>query len=81
MQAPRVNAARPAGTWNTLLVRVEGDRITVVLNGQTVIKGLAVRGGTGDKSGDRRAGEPGPILFQGIFSPVAFRNIRIRPLP
>jgi hypothetical protein len=81
VQAPQVNAARPAGEWNTLVARVVGDRITVVLNGRTVIRDLVVRGGTGNKSGDPGAGRPGPILFQGSFSAVAFRDIKIRPLP
>jgi hypothetical protein len=81
VRAPQVNAARPAGQWNTLVARVVDDRITVVLNGRTVIRDLVVRGGTGNKSGDPHVGEPGPILFQGSFSPVAFRDIKIRPLP
>jgi hypothetical protein len=29
---------------------------------------------------DRNATEPGPILLQGLFADVAYRNVRIKPL-
>ena len=29
---------------------------------------------------DRNATEPGPILLQGLFAGVAYRNVRIKPL-
>jgi len=80
VQAPKVNAARPAGEWNTLLVRVVGDRIRVILNGRTVIQDLAVAHATGQALGTE-VGTPGPILLQGRLSAAAFRKIRIRPLP
>jgi hypothetical protein len=34
---PNVRADRPIGEWNTFVITMEGERLTVVLNGQTVI--------------------------------------------
>jgi hypothetical protein len=34
---PLVNAAKPPGEWNTMVLTCEGPRVTVVLNGQTVV--------------------------------------------
>ena len=34
---PRTKADNPVGEWNAMLARVVGDRVTIVLNGKTVI--------------------------------------------
>lgn len=34
---PNVRADRPIGEWNTFVITMEGENLTVVLNGQTVI--------------------------------------------
>jgi hypothetical protein len=34
---PNVRADRPIGEWNVFVITLEGERLTVVLNGQTVI--------------------------------------------
>ena len=34
---PKVNADKPVGQWNRVMVRVVGDRVTIVLNGKKVI--------------------------------------------
>ena len=34
---PEVRADRPIGEWNTFVITMEGENLTVVLNGQTVI--------------------------------------------
>jgi hypothetical protein len=49
---PRKNADRPIGDWNRMDLRLEGDRITVRVNGEEVIHqaelpGLPVRGPIG----------------------------------
>jgi hypothetical protein len=75
--APRVNAAKPAGSWNTLDIAIAGDRVKVLLNGKAVVD----TGEEGDTPGRRAAARPGPIMLQGRLSPVMFREIRIRPLP
>jgi len=78
--APRVNACRPPGQWNTLDVTMAGAKITVVLNGATTVDGAEVRGATGGQL-DEREGEPGALMLQADHSAVWFRNIWIRPLP
>jgi hypothetical protein len=35
--APSVNAAKPAGEWNTMRITCKGPQVTVVLNGKTVV--------------------------------------------
>ena len=35
---PLKNADKPLGEWNTLLITLKGDHVTVVLTGETVIK-------------------------------------------
>lgn len=35
---PRLRADRPLGEWNTFLITMEDDRLTVVLNGETVLE-------------------------------------------
>ena len=78
--APRVNACKPPGEWNSLEVTMVGLKITVVLNGKTTVDGVEVRGATGWQL-DEDEGAPGPIMLQGDHTAVAFRNIWIKPLP
>jgi hypothetical protein len=35
---PKVRADRPIGEWNTFVITMRGEKLTVVLNGQTVIE-------------------------------------------
>jgi hypothetical protein len=58
-----------ADQWNQLQVTADGDRLVVVLNGETTVD---VR--------DARFSE-GHIRLQYQQYPIAFRNIKIRPLP
>jgi hypothetical protein len=76
---PIVNAARLAGDWQTLSVRLVGRQVTVFLNGIRVIDRQSVDGPT-DIALDTNEGEPGPILLQGDRGPVAFRKIVVYPL-
>lgn len=75
---PKVNADNPVGEWNTFIITMKGDRLTVVLNGKTVIENAQLPG----------APESGPIGLQhhggmtnGVYSPASslmqFRNISI----
>jgi hypothetical protein len=75
---PREDAARPAETWQTLDVTLLGRRVTVVLNGKTVIDRLEIPGITGGAL-DSREGEPGPIMLQGDHGPVEFRSLVVTP--
>ncbi|MBN1671461.1 MAG: DUF1080 domain-containing protein [Kiritimatiellae bacterium] len=41
---PRVNADRPVGEWNRMLITVRGDRVSIVLNDQAVLENSHVPG-------------------------------------
>ena len=86
---PRVNAARPAGEWQTLDVifraprfDADGKKIKnarfdkVVLNGQVIHEDVDVKTPTGHVWRLKEVAR-GPILLQGDHGPVAFRNIRV----
>jgi hypothetical protein len=80
----RRGCLRPPGEWNTEEVTVRGRRVTVAVNGETVVDAdldAASAGGTID--GNEHPGlkrTSGHIGFLGHGSPVEFRNIRIREL-
>jgi hypothetical protein len=74
--APAVDASRPAGEWQTLDVELVGRRVTVVLNGTTIIDGQEIPGITGGAL-DSDEGAPGPIMLQGDHGPIEFRNLTI----
>jgi hypothetical protein len=80
----RRGALKPIGEWNTEEVTVRGPRITVVVNGTTVVDAdidAASAGGTVD--GQAHPGlkrKSGHIGFLGHGSIVEFRKIRIREL-
>jgi hypothetical protein len=90
---PKTNASRPPGEWQTLDIvwhtprfDAEGNKtanarfVKVVLNGQTVHENLEVPTPTGNNWRNKETAT-GPILLQGDHGPVAFRNMRVRPLP
>jgi len=89
---PRVNAARPAGEWQTLDVIFRAPRFDssgkkiknarfdkVVLNGQVIHEDVELRTPTGHAWRLKEVAR-GPILLQGDHGPVAFRNIRVKGL-
>ncbi len=41
---PKLRADRPAGQWNRFVITLKGERVSVVLNGQTVIEDAALAG-------------------------------------
>ncbi len=41
---PKVRADNPVGQWNTFVITMKGDRMTVVLNGKTVVDNLELPG-------------------------------------
>jgi len=78
---PKVRADKPVGEWNSFVITMKGDRLTVVLNGKTVIEnaqlpgipdkgriGLQHHGGKNPKTGEM---SPASSLIQ-------FRNISIK---
>lgn len=89
--APKVNAARPAGEWNTLDVTWRAPRfgadgkktanaavVRAVLNGQVIHENQELQTPTGNNY--TKAETPkGPLMLQADHGPVAFRAVRIRP--
>lgn len=79
---PNRNADNPVGEWNTFHIVMKGDRLTVNLNGHTVIENAQLP----------EIPESGPIMLQhhggkgkdGEFSPasslVQFRNVFVKKL-
>ena len=80
---PKVKADKPIGEWNAFVITMQGDRLTVELNGQLVL----------DRAQLPEVPEQGPIALQhhggydketdvwnGASSLVQFRNILIREL-
>jgi hypothetical protein len=91
---PRVNACRPPGTWQTLDIVFRAPRfdksghktanarfLKVVLNGQLIHKDVEVRYPTGAAWRLKKEVPAGPLLLQADHGPVAFRNVRMRPIP
>lgn len=78
---PSINADRHIGEWNTFAITMKGDRLTVVLNGKTVIEnaqlpGVPAKGRIALQH--HGAGKPG--AWTSPPSVVQFRNIYIREL-
>lgn len=67
---PRRRADKPAGEWNRFIITLRGERLTVVLNGETVIENAQVRG----------APRRGPIGLAHRGSPIQFANLLVREL-
>jgi hypothetical protein len=75
---PSENASAGPGQWQTYDITLVGRRVTVVLNGKTVIADQVIPGITGGAL-DSDEGAPGPILLQGDHTAVEYRNIVLSP--
>ena len=75
---PNENASTGPGQWQTYDITLIGRRVTIVLNGKTVIADQIIPGITGGAL-DSAEGAPGPILLQGDHTAVEYRNIRLTP--
>jgi hypothetical protein len=67
---PKKVADKPVGEWNTFVITMKGDRLTVVLNGEEVISQARLPG----------VKPSGPIALQHHGNPIEFRNITIKEL-
>jgi hypothetical protein len=67
---PKVKADKPIGQWNRFAITMKGDRLTVVLNGETVIENAQMPG----------VPERGPIALQHHGDPIQFANLYIKEL-
>jgi hypothetical protein len=77
--APTPEQPRTPDKWQTFDITLVGRKVTVVLNGVTVIDNQEIPGITGGAV-DSHEASPGPIYFQGSEKGhVAFRNIVITP--
>jgi hypothetical protein len=89
---PRVNAAKPAGKWQSLEIEFIAPRFDatgkkasnakfarVVLNGKLIHENVELSAPTGAAWRLVSEVSRGPLLLQGDHGPVAFRNIRVRP--
>ncbi len=91
--APRENASRPPGEWQSFDIVFRAPRfdaagrktdnarfVRVVHNGVVVHEGVEVSGPTRAATFDDEKPR-GPLMLQGDHGPVAYRNIVVRPLP
>jgi hypothetical protein len=67
---PSVHADAPFGKWNRFVITLQGDHVTVVLNGQKVIDHAELPGIPAE----------GPIGLQYHGDPIEFTNLFIREL-
>lgn len=75
---------KPTGEWNSQEITVDGTRVKVVLNGETIVDGdIAQARDEGTIDGRDHPGlkrDKGYIAFCGHGAPLEFRNIRIKEL-
>jgi hypothetical protein len=90
---PPVNACKKPGEWQKYAIEFRAPRFDasgnktrnakfakVELNGQVLHANLEMPGPTPGGVAGKEA-PVGPIMFQGNHGPVAYRNIRVTPLP
>jgi len=75
---PKVNASKKSGEWQKYEITLIGRRLTVTLNGQTVIDKEEIPGITGGAL-DSAEEKPGPIMLQGDHGKIWFRSIVLTP--
>jgi len=62
---------KPVGEWNTFVITLKGDRLTVELNGEVVIQDAQLPG----------VPTEGEIALQRHGNPIEFRNLYLKALP
>jgi len=90
--APKVNAAKPAGEWQSLEITFRAPRFDaagkktenarferVVLNGEVIHEHVELKYPTGAAWDEQTEIPRGPFQLQGNHGPVAFRKLAIRP--
>jgi hypothetical protein len=75
---PATNASGKPGDWQTFDITLVGRRVTVLLNGRTIIDDAEIPGITGGAL-DSDEAAPGPLMLQGDHGKIAFRKIVITP--
>jgi|GEM_PF-623416 len=69
---PEENAAKPPGEWNTLVLRVIEDRVTVIINGKKVLATVAQKDGLG---------KSGYVALDGAAGGISYRKMLLSELP
>ena len=67
---PKKKADKPVGQWNRFVITMRGERLTVVLNGETVIENALLPG----------VPARGPLALQHHGDPIQFANIYVKEL-
>ena len=70
--APDENAVKPAGEWNTLLLRVVGDQMTVRVNGRKVLETQLV---------SETVPNRGYVCLDGSAGGITYRKVLVSDLP
>lgn len=92
-QPPKNPKYLAPGEWNTYEIHFQAPKfdkdgnktanakfLKVILNGATIHENVEMKGPTpGGVDGKEKA--EGPLMFQGNHGPVAYRSIRVAPLP
>jgi hypothetical protein len=75
---PQVLADRPFGEWNQFRIRMVGERVTILFNGQCVVQHARL-----ENYFDRQRPLPrsGPIQLQTHGGEILWRNIFLREIP
>lgn len=72
MEAPDVNAARPEGEWNSLVLRVQNEEVRATINGKQVLETILL-------SEDVTA--KGYVALDGIVGGITYRRTLLVELP
>ncbi len=91
--APRVNASKPPGEWQSFDVVFRAPRfdaagkkianakfVRVAHNGQVIHEHIEVTGPTRAAAFENNEQALGPLMLQGDHGPVAYRNLRLKPI-
>lgn len=73
-QAPAKNVIKPAGEWNHYNITLDGNQLTVILNGEKINEIDLANSAMKDRPAE------GYISFQDEGKPVWYRNVRIKEL-
>lgn len=74
---PDVKADKPVGEWNTFHIKMVGEKVTVKLNGQTVVNNVTMENLW---EPGKPIYESGPIELQNHGNTLYFRNIFVKEL-
>ena len=91
--SPRVNVSKPPGQWQSLDVVFRAPRfdaagrkvrnacfVKVVFNGQIIHENVELTGPTRAARWENDERALGPLMLQGDHGPVAYRNLRLKPV-